>query len=158
MNQRDATCNTIFAVLSDRGVEYELNGPKCVNDVLTTEDKKNIREILSVMFLQGQIDFKNPEALQDDKYLKDYVSGLVNNWIRKAPEFNGNVKYEAKNPGSRSSDEMIKELKKLLTIVEPANRAAIQEAIDKRMSEVKPTKSVIIDASKLPEHLTAFVK
>lgn len=161
MNQRDATCNTILAVLNDRGVEYELNGPTPIASVLNAEDKKNIREILSTMFLQGKIDFKNPAALTDEKYLKDYVSGLVNNWIRKAPEFNGNTKYEAKNPGSRtgSSDEMIKELKKVLSIVTTdEDRAAVQEAIDARQAEIKPEKSVTIDASKLPEHLRALVK
>lgn len=159
MNQRDATCNTLIAVLEDRGVVYELNGPTSINSILTTEDKKNVRAILSAMFLSGQIDFKNPEALTDDKYLKDYVSGLVNNWIRKAPEFNGNAKYEAKNPGSRSSDEMIKELKKVLMIVTTdEDRAAVQAAIDARQAEIKPVASVTIDTSKLPEYLRHLVK
>lgn len=160
MNQRDATCNTLIAVLQEREVEYELNGATSIASVLTTEDKKKAREVLHAMFLNKQIDFKDSSKLSDEKYMKDYISGLVNNWIRKAPEFNGSTKYQAKNPGSRqgSQDEMIKELKKLLTIVEPENKAAIQEAIDQRLATIKPTKVVTINVAALPEHLRSLVK
>lgn len=161
MNQRDATCNTMLSVLADRGVNYEENGPTAIGDVLTADDKTKVRDILFVMFRQGKIDFKSPEKLSDDKYLKDYISGLVNNWIRKAPEFNSGNVYQAKNPGSRqgSSDEQIKEMKKLLSVtVDAEARAVIQEAIESRQAEIAPSKTVTIDASKLPEHLRALLK
>jgi len=108
MNQREATVNCILSVLEERGVEYELNGPTPINEVLTPDDKKNVRSILFTMFRQGKVDFRDISKLSDDKYMKDYISGLTNNWIRKAPEFNSNAKYQAANPGSRAGTTMSK--------------------------------------------------
>lgn len=157
MNQREATVNTIIAVLSDRGVSYELNGSTPVSEVLTTEDKAKVRSILFTMFQQHKVDFKDKSKLAEDKYMKDYISGLVNNWIRKAPEFNNDTAYKAKNPGSRqgSQDEQIKEMKKLLAVTSDATaKQAIQEAIAQRQAEIKPTK-VEINLSAIPEELRA---
>ena len=102
MNQRNATVNTILSVLKERGVEYELNGPTPISEVLTETDKKTIREIVFAGFRNGEIDMAadSKEKHQDDKLMKNYVNGLVNNWIRKAPEFNSDVKYEIRNKGS----------------------------------------------------------
>lgn len=159
MNQRDATCNCILSVLSDRGVEYEQSGPTPISSVLTAEDKATVRAILFTQFRAGKIDYKNALPT-DDKVLSNYISGLVNNWIRKAPEFNCDVTYQAKNPGSRagSGDEQIKEMKKLLSVTtDPEAKLAIAEAIAERQAIIKPT-TVTIDVSKLPEHLRALVK
>ncbi|CAB4125693.1 hypothetical protein UFOVP53_202 [uncultured Caudovirales phage] len=157
MNQREATVNCILSVLEERGVEYELNGPTPIATVLNSDDKHKVRSILITMFQQGKIDFKDSSRLSDDKYMKEYVSGLVNNWIRKAPEFNGNAKYEAKNPGSRagSGDEQIREMKKLLsTVTDQATKDLIQSHIDARVAEIKPaTVSVNYDA--IPADLRA---
>jgi hypothetical protein len=155
MNQREATVNCILSVLEERGVEYELNGELAMSDVLNTDDKKNVRSILFTMFQQGKIDFRDTSKLSDTKYMTDYISGLVNNWVRKAPEFNGNAKYAAKNPGSRagSGDEQIKEMKKLLsTVTDPETRAVIQSHIDARAIEIKPA-SVAINMDAIPAAL-----
>lgn len=154
MNQRDATCNALISVLADRGVNYEENGPTPISDVLTADDKATVRSILFTQFRAGKIDYKN-SVPSDDKVLMNYISGLVNNWIRKAPEFNCNTVYHAKNPGSRqgSGDEMIKEMKKLLSVTTDAEaKAVIAEAIAARQAEIKPT-TVTVDVSKIPEHL-----
>jgi hypothetical protein len=159
MNQRDATCNALISVLADRGVNYEENGSTPISEVLNADDKTKVRAMLFIAFRKGDIDFKSPEKLSDDKYLKDYISGLVNNWIRKAPEFNCDTVYHAKNPGSRqgSGDEMIKEMKKLLSVTTDAEaKQAIQEAIATRQAELKPT-TVSVDVSKIPEHLRALL-
>ena len=156
MNQRDVTCNTILAVLADRGVSYEENGPAPICEVLTADDKKKVREIVTATLLAGGMDFKDRSKLSDDKYVKDYVSGLVNNWIRKAPEFNGGEGYQPKNPGSRtgSSDEAICEMKKLLSATtDAAARAAIQEAISERLAAIAPKTE--INMSVIPESLRA---
>jgi len=157
MNQRDATCNALIAVLSDRGVSYELNGPTPISEVLTPDDKTKVRAMLFTSFRKGDIDFKSPEKLSDDKYLKDYISGLVNNWIRKAPEFNCDMTYQAKNPGSRagSGDEMIREMKKLLSVTsDPEAKQVIAEAITRRQAEIKPT-TVTVNVDVLPAELRA---
>ena len=64
-----------------------------------------------------------------EKLMKSYVSGLVNNWIRKYKPFNQGVKYEIKNPGSRkgSGDEQVREMRKLLkTISDVKTRELIE--------------------------------
>jgi hypothetical protein len=157
MNQRNATVNCILSVLEERGIEYELNGSTPITNVLNSDDKKKIRDVLFVFFQQGKIEFRDTTRLSDDKYMKDYISGLVNNWIRKAPEFNGGSKYEAKNPGSRagSGDEQIREMKKLLnTVTDQATKDLIQSHIDARAAELKPA-AVSVNYDAIPADLRA---
>ena len=159
MNQREATVNCILSVLEERGVEYELNGPTPINEVLTPDDKKNVRSILFTMFQQQKIDFRDTSRLSDTKYMTDYISGLVNNWIRKAPEFNNDSKYQAKNPGSRygTQDEQVREMKKLLsTVTDQATKDIIQSHIDTRLQELKPAVTVNLDL--IPASLRHLIK
>ena len=158
VNQRQATVGTIMSVLAERGVEYKLNGETSVSEVLTRADKEKVKEILVSGFKSGKIecsaDFK--AKLGDATYLSNYVSGLINNWIRKAPEFNSGSKYEAKNPGSRtgSQDEQVKEMRKLLSVTTDTRaKAIIEEAISARLAEIKPKNETHIDVSKLPAEL-----
>lgn len=163
MNQRHATVSTILSTIKSHGIEYVLNGATPVSDVLTDKMKEEIRSELFTMFRNGSIsyreDFKSKVA--DDTELKKYISGLVNNWIRKAPEFNNGSKYEAKNPGSRagSGDEQVKEMKKLLSVTTDAKaRAIIQDTIDKRLASLAAEKkSVEINVDALPESLRHLV-
>ena len=108
------------------------------------------------MFRSGKVQYSVEFAskVSDDKELKSYISGLVNNWIRKAPELNSGAKYQAKNPGSRqgSGDEQIKEMRLLLSVTkDPEARKLIEKAIESRAQEVKPTKT--IDLDKIPQEL-----
>lgn len=161
MNQRNATVSTIIACLKDAGISYELNGATPVSEVLNSDIKAKVRDTLFAMFRDGKVDMSADAQgkYSDDNQLKTYISGLVNNWIRKAPEFNNGGKYVPKNPGSRagSGDEQIKEMKKLLASTQDQDvKDQIQEAIDARMAEIKPR--VEIDHSKLPESLRHLVK
>ena len=163
MNQRKATVYTILAVLEERGEAYELNGSKAIAEILTDADKKAVRDALFSMFRSSQVEMAedSQEKYADDGKLKNYIGGLVNNWIRKAPEFNCGGKYTPKNPGSRvgSGDEQIREMKKLLSSTADAEtKAVIQSHIDSRLAEIKPTTQVTVDASKLPESLRHLVK
>lgn len=163
MNQRTATVNTLLAVLRDRGVDFELNGPKNISEVLTDADKKKAQDLIFAGFKAEKIEMAEESKVKysDDKALKSYVTGLVNNWIRKAPEFNAGSRYQAKNPGSRagSGDEQIKEMKKLLSVTtDPKARQKIQEEIDARQSEILYAAQPQIDVSKLPENLRHLVK
>jgi hypothetical protein len=98
--------------------------------------------------------------IPSETLLKSYVSGLQSNWLRKDKRLNGGVQYVAKNPGSRtgSTDAQVKAMRVLLaTKVDPADRAEIQSFIDKRLAEIKPTKTVAIDVNALPEGLRHLV-
>jgi hypothetical protein len=162
MNQRQATVNAIMSVLAERGVNYEFNCETSVSEFLTADDKKNIVALICSGFKSGRIDMSEEAKgryLSDDGELKKYTVGLLNNWIRKAPEFNGGSKYEIKNKGSRtgSSDEQLKALKELMKITTDATlRSEIQSAIDDRLEEIKPKVEINVDA--LPEHLKHLVK
>ena len=163
VNQRSATVNTILSVLTDRGVEYELNGPTPISEVLTDSDKAKVREVLFTAFRSGQVEYKSSfqAKVNDDSELKKYISGLVNNWIRKAKEFNNGQAYQAKNPGSRagSQDSKVKEMRKLLSVTtDPQAKAMIQTAIDERVAQLKAEKNQVeIDVNNLPEHLRHLI-
>ena len=166
-NQREATVDAIMHTLSERGFEYELNGKTPISEVLTDSDKATVRDILFEQFRSGDVSYKAEfqSKVGDDSELKKYISGLTNNWIRKYKPFNSGVAYIAKNPGSRagSSDEQMRELKKLLSQVKSTgNTDAISEveaAITARAAEIKPTataKPINVDA--LPEALRHLVQ
>ena len=129
------------------------------HDMAVTLSKEDLEAVHSKVFLafaSGQcVHSKNPNEAQ----LLKYIPGLVNNWLRKDPRLNGNTKYVAKNPGSRSGsgDECIKAMKSLLSITtDPEARVQIQTAIDARLAEIKPKPEIKVDA--LPESLRHLVK
>lgn len=159
MNQRSAVVSTIISVLSERGVSYEMNGELSISEVLTESDRSKIISIICSGFKAGNIEMSTEARgkYAADAELKKYVVGLVNNWIRKAPEFNSGNTYQAKNPGSRtgSSDPKLKALKTLLSTVSEDQKSAVQDAIDARLEELKP--KITIDTDLLPEHLRHLV-
>lgn len=166
MNQREATVAAIIATFKAREFEYTLSGDIAVSEVLTDSDKATIRTLLFNQFRNGEISFKTEfqSKVDDDAELKKYVSGLLNNWIRKAKEFNSGNAYVAKNPGSRahSQDSQMKELKKLYIQVKASDDeeaiSEVEAAIELRKSEIKPksiAKPINVDA--LPEHLRGLV-
>jgi|SRR5579884_1146524 len=115
----------------------------------TKEERAQINQILFEGFRSGKIEL---EKEYDDSGLKAYVSGLQSNWLRKDKRLNGGVAYVAKNPGSRagSTDPQVKAMRQLLaTKTDPSERAEIQAFIDKRVAEIKPTKSVELSAEQI---------
>ena len=162
MNQRQATVTVLMSVLSERGIEYELNGETPISEVLTKSDKDKAVNVICQGFLNGQIEMSQEGKVKyfsDPSELKKYTVGLVNNWIRKAVEFNSGHKYEIKNKGSRAGagDEQLKALRELMKITTDEEvKREIQQAIDERTEEIKP--KVEINASALPAHLRHLVK
>jgi hypothetical protein len=123
----------------------------------TKEQRGQVNNILFAGFREGSIEL---EREYTDSELKAYVSGLQSNWLRKDKRLNGNTKYEAKNPGSRtgSTDAQVKAMRILLsTKTDASERAEIQSFIDKRVAEIKPSKSVTINVSDLPAELQHMV-
>lgn len=164
-NQKEATVETIIAVLTERGYDYEMNGPTPISEVLTDADKASVRECLFTMFKDGSVSYKAEfqAKVDDDSELKKYISGLVNNWIRKHKGFNSGQAYVAKNPGSRQhvGDEQLRELKKLSTQYSdnPEALAEIAEAIATRTAELaaEKAKTVEINVNALPDSLKHLV-
>ena len=159
-NQREATVNAVLAVLQERGINYVLNGEISVSEVLTRADKEKVKDILVSGFNSETIEMstEGKQKYLNKKELNSYVSGLINNWVRKFSGFNGGEKYTAKNPGIRtgSTDEQIKEMRKLLKTTNDAKaKTLIEQAIQARIAEIKPKNEVQIDLDKLPEDLRA---
>jgi hypothetical protein len=94
-----------------------------------------------------------------DKLRKQYVPGLVNNWLRKDTRLNGGTVYKIKNPGSRITDKMMKAYKVLreqFVAEDDTERLVIlDKAIEARRMAIiiEKAKTVKIDLSVLPEEL-----
>jgi hypothetical protein len=157
MNQRKATVSAILFVLSDKGISYEFNGPVNASDLMTENDRSKTVDMICKGFLEGEVEMSDEgkaKYFTQPTELRKYVVGLVNNWLRKAPELNGGQKYQVKNPGSRagSGNETIKALKQLLTITDDQDaRRAIEAEIASQLETIKPKVEINFDA--IPAHL-----
>lgn len=158
--QKEAVYSAVMGILESHSVEF--NEGQKIDDIFTKDMKTELSEAIKAGFTSKQIVFEDTPAnaakLADDTKLSAYVSGLVNNWFRKDKRLNGGVQYIAKNPGSRtgSTDPQLKALRALLVKVEgtPAVDRVVT-AIDKRLSELKPT--VQINSSDIPEELQDLI-
>lgn len=124
----------------------------------TREQRASVNQILFEGFRNGTVEC---DTEYSDSELKTYVSGLQSNWLRKDKRLNGNVKYEAKNPGSRtgSKDPQVQALRALMkTQTDSTKVAEIQSFINKRLSEIKPAKHIEIDVNALPAELQHLIK
>lgn len=147
MKQKDAVYQAVMNVVGD----FE---GACQP---TKDQRASINLILFEGFRAGKIELDREYT---DSELKAYVSGLQSNWLRKDPRLNGGVKYEAKNPGSRtgSTDPQVKAMRILLsTKTDPTERAEIQAFIDKRLAELKP-KTVTLNIDDVPAELRHLIK
>lgn len=157
ISQKQAVTTAALAVKPD----YELGGEVILGDILTSDDKARMKEIIVEGFLGGKVEMSTEgkeKYFSNAAELGKYTVGLINNWIRKNPEFNAGGSYEPKNPGSRkgTGDETVKALRALLKVTsDAAVKADIQTEIDKRLNELKP--KVEINISALPEHLRHLV-
>ena len=143
MNQKEAVFQVVINVTGFTG-EGQCSPTK--------EQKQQIQLILIEGFKSGKIDL---DRSYSDTELKSYVSGLLNNWLRKDKRLNGGTAYVAKNPGSRagSGDAQLKAMRALLsTLTDESERAEVQQFIDARVEELKP-KAAPIDLSALPTEL-----
>lgn len=146
MNQKEAT----FAAICN------VTGHKDGVLVITPEQRKQVNMILFDGIRANKIEC----AVEfTDEELKQYVSGLQSNWIRKDKRLNGGVQYKAKNPGIRAGagDPQLKSLKALFTtLTTDEDKAEVQGYIDARMSEIATTKqAATVDFSALPADLQA---
>lgn len=164
MKQSEAVYKATMSVLSDNSIHFEDGGK--IEDVMTKELRANVHAIVCESFKSGSVEFKdtasNREKLSNDSKLSQYVSGLISNWYRKDERFNGGVKYQPKNPGSRAGqgDPTLKALRQVLRQFEGVDEektARIQEEIDTRLAVLRTerAKKVTIDITQLPTHLIA---
>ena len=156
-NQKEAVYSTVKSVLAENGIEHE----DFTKVEMSKELKSQCISILVTGFEQGEIELKSKQ-----ENLKSYVNGLLNNWLRKDKRFNGNVKYKAKNPGSRTGqqDPMVKNLRILLSTLPEGTPAyqATKERIETRVAELKAERARAqvkeIDFSAIPADIKALLE
>lgn len=131
-------------------------------EALTSDARKEIILAVAVALDQGKIDMTEKAKAKYhsvDKLVKEYVPGLVSNWLRKDLRLNGNHPHEIKNKGSRSGsgDAIIKNLKLLQKDprLTDAQRKQIDQQIEKRKAEIATKLVPQIDFSVL-EGLDGF--
>lgn len=146
MNQKEAVFQAVTGM-------FELSGEGPVE--LNREQKAEVISVLVSGFETRKISYAG--EVPTGKDLRNYCSGLLNNWLRKDSRLNGGVKHVPKNPGSRrgSSDPQLQALRKLQSVQTDANKIAeIQSYIDRRLAEIAP-KPEPINVDALPADLRA---
>lgn len=155
MSQSEAVVFYTKQVMGDRfqeGVD--------IKSYITKEERAEVSHRVTAGMFEGIVAIS---AEAKAKYGSDlrtkYVVGMVTNWYNKSTELNGGVKHVIQNPGSRSQDPQLKNLRLLLTKYEGKPEAdAIRAAIANRLAELKPAvETESIDAETLPEALRKLV-
>lgn len=160
INQKEAVFQAISEVFSLSGQSIEPGS--VVNDIITKDQKAQVNTFLCEGFRAGKIQLAT--EYPTDVGLKSYVSGLINNWLRKDTRLNGGVKYEAKNPGSRagSSNPQIKAMRALLKTMDASDprRSTVEQTLNAHLEQERAAKQkVTVNLSDLPEELRAqFIK
>lgn len=160
MKQSDAVYQATHAVLKEAGITFE-DKVDNIKNVITTELRKQVIVLVSALLHAGKAAFSDKARVKyptEEIIRKDYTPGMVSNWYRKDLRWNGNVKYEALNPGSRagSGDPEVKNLKLLIASGKlSAEQSAIAtEAMEARKDKLRAEKTKVeVDYSKIPSDL-----
>lgn len=86
MSQKEAVEYFAVKVLKDRGVEYALNISEPIKDILNSEDKFKINDMILNGIVNGEIEYSKSVANLDE--IKKYITGLVSNFLRKSSNLN----------------------------------------------------------------------
>jgi len=134
----------VFSVITGL---FEVNGKFSPSKT----DLQQIYEIVTDEIAAGSVAFSDEAKAKystRDLIRKDYVPGMVSNWIRKDLRLNGGEKYETKNPGSRagSGDDVLKNLK-ALKAQHPEHADDIDVEIAKRVAELGLTKVKTVEVN-----------
>lgn len=157
LKQVDGVFNAVCEVLGQESFDSKVE--------LTKEQKAQVADIVAEGIHEGKIAMSERAR---EKYStlelirKDYVSGLVNNHLRKDLRLNGGTPHQIKNPGSRtgSQDETIKAMRALRkTLTDAEEIAVVDSEIEKRIAHLKSLKqeTVEINVDALPESLKQLV-
>ena len=159
----------VLGVQSALGMDKynELESKEPMKDHLTSDQLREIKEDIVQGILEGEVDFSETakaKYIEGDGNLNSYVSGLINNHLKKDKRLNGGIGYVPKNPGSKAGqgDKKLAELKKMLKVVsvqKPEAVSLVQAKIDERIQEIaaEKLKSTVIDINLIPEELRDLV-
>lgn len=153
--QKDAVYDVVVSVFQKNGIKFS-SGVTDARQLLDKELRKQVVDQLIRDFNAGVIPLTSP---QND--MKEYVSGLLSNWLRKDLRLNGGVRHKVKSPGVRKGqqDALIKNLRTLQSTLQPGTSSyqAVQARIDNRLLEIKRDQAPTIDRSAIPAELQQYI-
>lgn len=92
LSQREAVYNAVMGCFQKNNVKF--TGGKA-NDLLTPEIRKQITDSVCADFKASKVSLRdtpnNKSKLGDEKQLRVYVTGLINNWLRRDKRLNGTL-------------------------------------------------------------------
>lgn len=159
IKQKDAVVSAVAEVLGDDFTP----GTTIVRDVITTDQKAEVRDAVVNGILDGSIAYSKDNTNATE--VKKYVGGLINNHFRKAKDLNGGTTYKPTGTGP-VRDKQLRELNKLLNTGKFSEGSeqftSIQSAIATRTAELTAAKTAKqaasakskVDMSVLPENIT----
>ena len=141
LSQKDSLVNEIKLAL---GSSFNPSIP--VSKQLSDEQLLTIKANITSGIINGTISFKKEGA--NEKEIKNYVSGMVSNHLRKSKELNGGSAYSPSF--TKTSDQQLLELNKLIkTYTEGSEEfTQIQEAIAVRKATIESEKVVVVKEKK----------
>lgn len=158
MRQVDAVIEAVMKVKPDFKQRSDKGNETIVDDM-----RKEVCRIVIDGILSGEIDYNKDHT--NIKEIKEYVPGMVSNWLRRNKILNGAINAKAAKPGSRLGvgDDKLKTLRDLKkTQIEPEILAEIEKHIKARLSVLKKEKQVVkqadINLDALPVHLRNKLK
>ena len=148
MNQKEGVYKVVCAYLNEHNIKFT-NESKLT---LSTDQRKEVIQMIAHGFAQGHIEMTDKARVKYnsvDKLIKEYVPGLLSNWLRKDERLNGNVEHKIENPGSRSGsgDQIVKNLKLLLKDprLNDKQKAKVELKIAERKAELEANRTPPID-------------
>lgn len=153
--QKDAVYDVVMRIFHKNGIKFS-PGVTDARQLMDKDTRKQVIDQLVRDFSTGVIPLTSP---QND--LKEYVSGLLSNWLRKDLRLNGGVRHKVKSPGVRKGqqDALIKNLRTLQSTLPPGTPSyeAVQARIDNRLLEIKKDQAPTIDRSAIPAELQQYI-
>lgn len=142
--QKQAVVDAVSSVL---GSNFQ-PGSTVVKDVLSASELETVRNQIFDGIKNGNIQYNGETS--DDKKLRRYVNGMIQNHFRKAKELNGGSKYKPANPGTGRRDPQLSNLKKLLKQYDENSPEfqKVTEAIATREAEISEEKKAAAAARK----------
>jgi len=153
LSQVQAVVNAVADVLGDSFVP----STTIVKDVLTADQKKEVREIVKQGILNGDVAYKG-DTENNEKFNR-YVNGMINNHLIRSKKLNGGNVHKPKT----QRDDQLNEMSKLLNTLTPGTNQydQVAEAISKRKQELSQktvvSRSSDIDTSIAPSEISSIV-
>lgn len=144
--QIDAVISAVAEVLGDSFVV----GTTVVSDVITSDQKQQVRTLIKAGILNGEIECK--KDLSNEKEINRYANGMINNHLMKSKKLNGGNPYKSNKKGL-PRDKTLRELTKYHATLQPntPEYVEVSSAISRRKDELNKIRSNINTTIVTPE-------